>query len=103
MHLISKTKVEPTIIESATPVIKSFVDNPDGSSTIVDFTYPESVGTIDDWSVESLQNAGVAVDVLSGSYIHPNFVDGCAVAEAAASKLGSLVSEAEVKELNNLE
>ena len=103
MHLNSRNKPVQTPVKGPTVVIKQFVDNADGSATIQDYVAPKSVGTIYDWNIENLQNAGMSVDTISGPYIHSDFVDAGAAADVAAAKLNELVSEAEIKEVNNLD
>lgn len=100
MHLNSKNIPKPFKVKAPCVAVKAFVDNADGTSSVQDFVYPESVGTVDDWSVESLQNAGIAVDTITTPLFHGSYVDMDKNLSAAADKL---MSEAEVKELNNLE
>ena len=100
MHLNSKNTPRAAKVKAPCVRVMAFTENADGSSTVQDFVYPESVGTIDDWTVESLQNAGVAVDEVSSPYMHGNFADVNKTMSAAADKL---VSEAEIKDINNLE
>lgn len=100
MHLNSKNKPEPVAKEKPCVYIQAFVDNVDGTSTVAEYVAPPSVGTIDDFSVESLQRAGITVNEINDTYMHQSYADMDTLLAKGASKL---MSEAEVKELNNLE